>query len=337
MIKFSLSLLMIIFAIYSCTDATKNNNSLPPRLVQISSDGSQLKTILEEYTDSEIFYTFSSDSMIIILNRNNYKIIDLNGNLLEQSDLGINIHSSCISFDRKKLCLSGYSNEQQEDLFLFDLETRNLTNITNSPGLCEINPSFSYNGDQITYFVYSIFYNAIKMINITSYISIFVEIDSLGHKLQIRQSPCFSGDDSSIYYTNFFIPEYCNSYHADIISFALEDPFKSIHVKDISSEINYKSVPSTKKLIYVNNQNQKIELLDSANGSLIELGYSYLGPTKIEVSNQGNKSIYGFGLAANEPIVLINIDGSGRVILADGYAGVFSQDGSFVVFLTQKK
>lgn len=299
---------------------------------QINFDGSNSKQLVERgsFGFPKAIYFVDNDSKMLVIYDG--QIIELDLISLNRTSFSIGVggvRSSALSHDRKKLAII-IEGSASYDLYIFDIISKTLSKITDTPALFKRDLSFSTDDSKIVYTINQTNYAAIESITIsTGVINEIARNTSLHHTSLPFYSPVFGLNNSEVFYLSheegvgcFFRSTY--NYIIDTLAdfscgltFSGQNEFLIYQLNTYPMRVVAHSVMQNKKYNLAN--------------------IPYVGGT-VSVSNDGSVVVIGFnGGYSNEDITLVNIDGTNSKTLCKGQLPALSSGGSKIAFVYMEK
>ncbi len=302
-------------------------------ICQINLDGTGYRRLIDKGYKSyskcpSKIYFIENDNKILIVEEEGIKEFDLNSLTSNYYNFDV-IKLSALSRDRTQLALVKNSSIDQ-DIYIFNIISKNFTRVTNSPTVIKRGLSFSNDGLKIVYSTSFSSYSTIETVDIISgTVTQLVRTDFENLTEFTFVHPIFNFEDTEVFYFsieyNPLRPKYIcklrssNNYVIDDTSstnggLTLSGPNDFI----IYSEMEFYPW----RLISHNiTQNVKHTLTENLNGG-----------ASVSVSDDGN-SVLISSFSPNEDINLVNINGANKRYLGKGYQPALSFDGSTAVFI----
>lgn len=213
------------------------------------------------------------------------------------------------------------------DIYEIDLETNELTNLTNTPDIHELDPHYSNDGTKIAYVTRTI-PDSIITLSVMSYNGtnnrIIKEYNNPDSYDSYYQYPVFSHDDDKIFYI-WSVPS----------TSEIERGLHSVNIDGSNDRYlfeGYFSFPVStsaygSKIVFYSPDSDNIYIMNEDGSDLTNLGPA--GPYRPVFSSDGSEILFGCG-----HLYIMNSDGSERRQLTDDWL----DDGCpYVVFLPDNK
>jgi hypothetical protein len=305
-------------------------------ICQINSDGTGYRKLIDKgYRSSPTsltnIYFIENDSKILIIEENGIKEFDLNSLTSNYYNFGV-IKLSALSKDRSQLALIKEGNGDQ-DIYIFNINSKSFTRVTNSPTVLKRGLSFSNDGLRIVYSTSFSSYSTIETVDITSgAVTQLVRTDFENLTEYTIVHPIFNFEDSEVFYfsieydphrpsylsklrsTNNYILDSTTSYHSGL---TLSGENGYLIYDDIGfnpGRIIAHNIVQNKKFILTSNSQSGGIVSTSYNGEKVMIGLSY------------------------KEMTLVNIDGTNsKTLLHNALFPWISADGNKVVFVILEK
>jgi len=309
-------------------------------ICQINPDGTGYKRLIDKeykgysYNPSKIYFVDNNNKLMII-EKNRIREFDLNNLTSNYYKFG-DIKFSALSRDRSQLALIKQTSNDQ-DIYIFNINSKLFTKVTNSPTVIKRGLSFSNDGLSLVYSTYFstnspyfLTYSTIETVNLSS--GLVTEIIRTNNRNTTGSSflsPVFSYDDSEIFYFSFEnktdnSKPLCKLRSSN--NYVISDTAHFSSGLTLSGPNNY--------IIYDNKEfypwrmiSQNIE----QNEKHILSDILFVGACA-SVSDNGDLVLIGSS-NTNHDINLVNINGTNKRFLSSGFQASLASDGSKVVFI----
>lgn len=301
-------------------------------ICQINSDGTGYRKLIDKgYRSSPTsltnIYFIENDSKILIIEENGIKEFDLNS-LTSNYYNFVDIKLTALSRDRTQLALIKNSSMDQ-DIYIFNIISKNFTRVTNSPTVIKRGLSFSNDGLKIVYSTSFSSYSTIETVDIISgAVTQLVRTDFENLTEFTFVHPIFNFEDTEVFYFsieyNPLRPNYLcilrstNNYIID----STTSYYSGLTLSGENGYFIYDDIGSNPGRIIAHNiiQNKKYTLTSNSQSGGI-----------VSTSHNGEKVMIGLSY---KEMTLVNIDGTNsRTILHDGLFPWISADGNKIVFV----
>jgi hypothetical protein len=300
-------------------------------ICQINSDGTGYRKLIDKgykgyHTSLTKIYFSENDNKILIIEEKGIKEFDLNSLTSNYYNFDV-IKLSALSRDRTQLALIKNSSIDQ-DIYIFNINSKIFTRVTNSPTVIKRGLSFSNDGLRIVYSTSFSSYSTIETVNLTTgAVTQLVRTDFQNLNEFTLVHPIFNFEDTEVFY---FSIEYnplrsnnlcklrsTNNYIID----STTSYFSGLTLSGENGYLIYDDIGSNPGRIIAHNiiQNNKFTLTSNSQSDGI-----------VSTSYNGEKVMIGLSY---KDMTLVNIDGTnGKTLLHNGFFPSISSDGTKIVF-----
>lgn len=302
-------------------------------ICQINSDGTGYRRLIDKGYKSyskcpSKVYFIENDNKILIVEDEGIKEFDLNSLTSNYYYFDV-IKLSALSRDRSHLAIIKNSSIDQ-DIYIFNINSKTFTRVTNSPTVIKRGLSFSNDGLRIVYSTSFSSYSTIETVSLSS--GMVTELartnthNIVGMPFQL---PIFNYNDTEVFYFSYenrtnYVNHICKLRSSN--NYVIDDTSSTSGGLTLSGPndfIIYNEMESYPWRLISHNitQNVKHTLTENLNGG-----------ASVSVSDDGN-SVLISSFSPNEDINLVNINGANKRYLGKGYQPALSSDGSTAVFI----
>lgn len=309
----------------------------------IDSDGKKLKVLKEDTGSGGSLYFISNDTEILNLGIDSFYRM-----YLDSSDTHFyyrfpfeRIGNAKLSPNRKRIIFVAL-NDEGEDLYLVDVDGSNIRRLTYTSNTDKRYPSFSHDGEKITYINFIWDDQKVEEQNLTifnladdSETVIDCEKNIQNSNYHVLYSyPCFTHNDAKIAYIK---NNKVNSIGDSLFVIDVDGTNNTL-IDDHASWLSPISISSnSNRLAYFRYENGcGIASINDDGSDFTEIDNNVSTYCKFEISNNGEKIII-WNRKSEKALYIVNTDGTNWIKLASAIRGTFSLDDKKVACIGYNK
>lgn len=318
---------LLCFLFLSCEEveeAYSYSNHFSLYLTNI--DGTNNRLILADLAPfSSTYFIDNNTKLLIVLNSGEIIELDIDsGTKVTYSNGNLSIRNSILSHDRKKLALINTGSGNQ-DVYIFDIITKNFTKMTDTPNYFKRDVSFSNDDSKLLYTIVKPNYAAIESITLsTGVINEITRNASLNYTSLPFYYPVYGTNDSRVYYllVEYVTPSSLRSTNNELLDTLSIISFGLTFSGSNGFLVYERSSYPASVIAYNTLQHTNLELAT----------VTYAGGIT-NISEDGAKVLLGTDNGySNEDITIVNIDGTDKKVICRGLNPSLSSDGLKIAY-----
>lgn len=339
-------LFLISLVLTACQKTTEGPVEYQSFLAAIDIDGSVLEKFTgHAYPRSEMQFIPGTEKILVNAREEGLYIINPDGSGRQKVFEGLQVYNVAVSPDGGKIVFQAVSTNLDFEIYLMNTDGSSLFNLTNSVNIKEYFPAFSPAGDKIVYTadgggpqqqptltIYSLSDSGYSKI-------IDGQIDGPNDfQLIPFWFPQFGSNGDRIYFIREKYNPETNIFEQAIYSVSSQSPDFEMIDPDGSILIQIARSGDGSKIVYGRSQPDGIHIVayDEPAAALNDLGAAGHPDAQIDISTGGTAIVLSREANAdgyNDPIYVLNPDGSGRRFLTYGRSAIFYPGGQRVLFI----